>query len=136
MEGPPNLRRLSVEDHLGKHSFNKRNSDFGKLGSPRSIGSPKSLGSPRAVPRPTRLSYDDRDERLEMQSQKSCGRESRTLSRPVSFRDFDSTPPPPQSITDILGDVPGLRVEVFKNSNDVATDSPRVSQGSSVSLEH
>ncbi|XP_073394533.1 uncharacterized protein [Physcomitrium patens] len=132
MEGPPNLRRLSVEDHLGKHSFNKRNSDFGKLGSPRSIGSPKSLGSPRAVPRPTRLSYDDRDERLEMQSQKSCGRESRTLSRPVSFRDFDSTPPPPQSITDILGDVPGLRVEVFKNSNDVATDSPRVSQGSSV----
>jgi hypothetical protein len=126
MERPSDLRSLSFDDHVGgKDSVSRRKSDFDRS-SVGNRGSPKTLGSPQAPPRPTRHSYDDRDERPEQQSPKPNGREKRVLSRPFSFRDFDNTPPPAQSITDILGDIPGLRVEVFKG------DSPNSSARSSV----
>jgi len=129
VERSSDLRSLSFDDHVGgKESFNRRKSDFDR-NSMGNRGSPKTLGSPQAPPRPTRHSYDDRDERIEQQSPKTNGRERRVLSRPVSFRDFDVTPPPAQSITDILGDIPGLRVEVFKHPNG---DSPDSSARSSV----
>lgn len=122
------MRSLSFDDHVGgKESINRRKSDFDRS-SVGKRGSPKTFGSPQAPPRPTRHSYDDRDERLEQQSPKPNGREKHVLSRPFSFRDFDITPPPVQSITDILGDIPGLRVEVFKG------DSPNSSARSSVSV--
>lgn len=128
MERPSDLRSLSFDDHVGgKDSVNRRKSDFDRS-SMGNRSSPKTLGSPQAPPRPTRHSYDDREEKLEQQSPKPNGREKRVLSRPFSFKDFDITPPPAQSITDILGDIPGLRVEVFKG------DSANSSARSSVSV--
>ncbi|KAG0624987.1 hypothetical protein M758_2G019000 [Ceratodon purpureus] len=128
VERPSDLRSLSFDDHVGgKDSNSRRKSDFDRS-SVGNRGSPKTFGSPQAPPRPTRHSYDDRDEKIEQQQQspKPNGREKRVLSRPFSFKDFDNAPPPAQSITDILGDIPGLRVEVFKG------DSPNSSARSSV----
>lgn len=125
------LRSLSFDDHVGKQdSFNRRKSDFSSMGNSNrgGGGSPKTVGSPQQPPRPTRgHSYDERDEQSPKTS--NGNRERRVLSRPFSFRDFDVTPPPAQNITDILGDIPGLRVEVFRHPNG---DSPDSSARSSV----
>lgn len=83
--------------------------------------------------RPARPSYDEHDGSSEERSSKDNSRERPSLSRPFSFRDFDSTPPPVMSMKDILGDIPGLRVEIYKQSNGGLEGVPPWSQGSTVS---
>ncbi|XP_024395143.1 uncharacterized protein [Physcomitrium patens] len=128
MERQSDLRSHSFDDQVGdKGTVNRRKSDFDRS-SVGNRGSAKNLGGLQGVPRPTRHSYD---ESYEEQSPKSnSDRDRRNLSRPFSFKDFDITPPPVQSITDILGNIPGLRVEVIKPSK--GENSPDHSKGSAV----
>ncbi|CAM6033772.1 unnamed protein product [Sphagnum compactum] len=75
---------------------------------------------------PARHSYDEHDRPNEEHSSNDSNRERRKFSRPFSLRDFDFTPPPVQSVKDILGDnVPPLRVEYRKKEGaDNDLDSP------------
>ncbi|CAK9234418.1 unnamed protein product [Sphagnum troendelagicum] len=75
---------------------------------------------------PARHSYDEHDRPNEERSSNDSNRERRKFSRPFSLRDFDFTPPPVQSVKDILGDnVPPLRVEYRKKEGaDNDFDSP------------
>ncbi len=83
---------------------------------------------------PARHSYDEHDRSNEERSSNDSNRERRKFSRPFSLRDFDFTPPPVQSVKDILGDnVPPLRVEYRKKEGaDNDLDSPAL--GSPVSF--
>lgn len=122
-------RRQSFEDHMGdRQSSGGRKSDVDHI-QMESRGSPST-----STARPARHSYDERDAKLEERSPKDNSRERRGLSRPFSFKDFDVTPPPAQSITELLGDVPGLRLEIYKHPNGNSPDFPRRSAGSSVSF--
>jgi len=119
-------RRQSFEDHMGdRQSSGGRKSDVDRI-QMESRGSPST-----STARPARHSYDERDAKLEERSPKDNSRERRALSRPFSFKDFDVTPPPAQSITELLGDVPGLRLEIYKHPNGNSPDFPRRSAGSS-----
>lgn len=129
VERQPDFRSLSLDDHVAsKESVNRLKPDTIRNSVDNRI-SPKYVGSPQAVPRPTRLSYDENEEK----SPKSNGsRDRRNSSRPFSLRDFDITPPPAQSITDILGDIPGLRIEVYKVPK--GEHPPDHSKGAAVSI--
>lgn len=122
-------RKKSFEDHMGDRQLpGGRKSDVDHIPM-ESRGSPST-----STARPARHSYDERDVKLEERSPKDNHRERRGLSRPFSFKDFDVTPPPAQSITELLGDVPGLRLEIYKHPNGNSPDFPRQSAGSSVSF--